>query len=527
MSYTLDIIAVPIPEDDSSAWQCHSGLRRRYFDDERPPVPGLRKLHDILTARYQCLSRYAPDDDAIADCVWSDGPLINNFCGDMAALGIASSAAMGQVHAFIVTSARALQLTVFDPQSGRIFRPAPPAAHSTYSIAIEGVMNGFALDQVVAVLARMVKRDEGQIRVLLATPGTVVKSGVDHGTAEKYRVALSKIGCQCAITPEAGSAAADPLAESPQQILARLEALAGSGDAQAKFDFGMALAGAKDVVDHERLAAEWIEKAAEQGHHTAAYMIASFYYHGEGVLQNYAAAFYWAKVSAEKGNAHAQYFLSGLYREGQGTRPDAAQADQWLTKASEQGHPGAQHGQGLKCLSEGDPAKAAFWFQKAADQGSAMALADLGVLYAKGQGVTRDLARAMTYLAQAAAEGVAAAQYNLAEAFAKGDGITPDDAQALIWYGKAAAQGYPAAEYEMSMRYRFGAGVETDITESIDWLQYAAVHGHADAQFFLGGLHAKGDGMPVDEHLYMYWLKRAAQQGHAEALDILRMLEGR
>lgn len=527
MNYTIDIISIPMPQDDASAWKRHSEFRRLYFDDDRPPAPALRELHNIVTARYRCLSSYAHDDPSIDECVWSDGPLINNFCGDMAALGIQTGAGMEQVHAFIIARAQALQLTVFDPQTRRVFRPSPPSAEGVYSIAIDGVLDGFALDEVVPALARMVKRSEEQIRILLAAPGTVVKSGIDETTAGKYQTALTKIGCRCVISHSPASMSINEVPESQAQRMARLHAAASGGNAEAQFELGRAYACAKDVLDHERLAAEWIEKAAEQGHDQAAYAIACLYHVGDGVLKNYAAALFWAKVAAEKGIVDAQYMLSVMYAEGQGTRPDPAQAHQWLIKASELGHARAQYRRGHQCRSDGDPAMAAFWFQKAADQGDLDAVCSLGVMYAQGYGVARDVVRAMTYHVQAAGGGVPQAQYNLAEAFANGDGIAADDAQAVTWYSKAAAQGHPKSQYQMAMRYRFGAGVEKNIRESIQWLQRAAENGEVEAQFFLGGLYSEGDGVPADRNQSLYWLQQAARQGHAQALEIIRLMGGR
>ena len=52
-----------------------------------------------------------------------------------------------------------------------------------------------------------------------------------------------------------------------------------------------------------------------------------------------------------------------------------------------------------------DYSEAMRWFRKAADQGDALAQNNVGWLYAKGQGVPRDLSEARVWLQKAAAGG--------------------------------------------------------------------------------------------------------------------------
>lgn len=60
-----------------------------------------------------------------------------------------------------------------------------------------------------------------------------------------------------------------------------------------------------------------------------------------------------------------------------------------------------------------DDAKAAEWYQKAADQGNAFAQYNLGVMYDKGEGVPRDAAKAVQWWQKAAAQGSQAAEESL------------------------------------------------------------------------------------------------------------------
>jgi TPR repeat protein len=59
-------------------------------------------------------------------------------------------------------------------------------------------------------------------------------------------------------------------------------------------------------------------KSAEQGFAAAQTSLASLYYHGEGVEQDYVQAREWYRKAAEQGDATAQESLGILYERGLG-----------------------------------------------------------------------------------------------------------------------------------------------------------------------------------------------------------------
>jgi len=70
----------------------------------------------------------------------------------------------------------------------------------------------------------------------------------------------------------------------------------------------------------------------------------------------------------------------------------------------------------------------------------------LGVMYDKGQGVTRDYAQAMLWYRKAAEQNYADAQYCLGLMYYIGQGVAQDYAQAELWYRRAAEQGNERAK---------------------------------------------------------------------------------
>lgn len=129
MSYTIDLIVAPLPENNGQAWQHIEKLRECYYDDTREKSPSLIKLYTALTAQYPCLSGYGEDDSAVDASPWADGPMLDNFAHDMGMLAIASSQADAAMP-FIIEKANALGITVADGQTLKIYRPSPPAPSS-------------------------------------------------------------------------------------------------------------------------------------------------------------------------------------------------------------------------------------------------------------------------------------------------------------------------------------------------------------------------------------------------------------
>ncbi len=114
-----------------------------------------------------------------------------------------------------------------------------------------------------------------------------------------------------------------------------------------------------------------------------------------------------------------------------------------------------QFGRGALLASEGTRQNfegAADCYLKAADQGHALAQFNLGIMYGKGQGVSRNEALSVMWMTRAAKLGDAGAQYNLGmKRHRTSLGELPEIAfesriEAYKWLRLAAAQGYGASE---------------------------------------------------------------------------------
>jgi hypothetical protein len=94
-----------------------------------------------------------------------------------------------------------------------------------------------------------------------------------------------------------------------------------------------------------------------------------------------------------------------------------------------------------------DDVEAARWFRRAAEQGNAEAMTNLGVMCGTGRGVAQDGAEAVRWYRlavdwwrRAAEQGDASAMINLGIRYASGWGVRRDYVQAHMWRNLATLQ---------------------------------------------------------------------------------------
>ena len=116
-----------------------------------------------------------------------------------------------------------------------------------------------------------------------------------------------------------------------------------------------------------RLLAEWAGLVDEQ------YALATAYYKGKLVPQDYAEAFRWYGKAADQGHVISQYKLGVMYDNGEGVPQNNDKAITWYRMAAEQGHVSAQYNLGNKyAKGKGVPqnnAEAYVWFNLSAASG--------------------------------------------------------------------------------------------------------------------------------------------------------------
>jgi len=188
-----------------------------------------------------------------------------------------------------------------------------------------------------------------------------------------------------------------------------------------------------------------------------------------------------------------------------------------LETAAKAGDPHAQEGLGDYLYVHKNYAKAAYWWRKAAAQGSVNAETQLGFVYSSGRmfGVPWNYAKAVYWERKAAAQGSITDETQLGLAYSNGRGVPINYAKAAYWWGKAAAQGDYAGGAETSLgdAYFHGLGVPRNYAKAVYWYRKAAAQRDAEAETNLGSAYFHGQGVPQDSLKAIYWWKKAAQDG--------------
>ncbi|MGA0533425.1 tetratricopeptide repeat protein [Hansschlegelia sp. KR7-227] len=142
----------------------------------------------------------------------------------------------------------------------------------------------------------------------------------------------------------------------------------------------------------------------------------------------------------------------------------------------------------------------------------------LGVLYAGGYGVPRQVDEAVRWYQRAAKDGDREAMLALGLMKLQGLGGPKDPAAAAVWFEKAADKGEPEALYNLAlMKLQQGASAQ-DLKEAARRLKAAAELGEAEAQYAYAVLLKEGRGVERDVTASTMWLGRAAEQGDVAAM---------
>ena len=186
---------------------------------------------------------------------------------------------------------------------------------------------------------------------------------------------------------------------------------------------------------------------------------------------------------------------------------------------------------GLAAFKNKDYQRAYREWKAAAEAGQAEAQFDLGVLYAQGRGVRRDLTEAANWYRKSAEQGNAEAEFALGQLYSRGWGVPRDEADAIRWFQMANSvesdgpptdwalvEGYgmaagPASKPRIGTGRRptraiprrsstwavcmpAAQGVKRDEEQAARWMSASATQGYAPAMAELGGRYASATASP-------------------------------
>lgn len=166
-----------------------------------------------------------------------------------------------------------------------------------------------------------------------------------------------------------------------------------------------------------------------------------------------------------------------------------------------------------------------------AERGNSNAQNYLGLMYAKGSGVSQDYKQAFHWFSKAAENGNAPAHNNLGMMYYKAKGVIQDYNRALFWFKKAADMGYVDAQYNLGMMYYSGrhdpfdnTGVKQDYKQAFHWFKKAAGQDHASAHNSIGIMYLKGHGVKQDLKKSYIWNHKAIELGNQNAIRVRKKI---
>lgn len=295
------------------------------------------------------------------------------------------------------------------------------------------------------------------------------------------------------------------------------------------------------VVPDQAKVSLWLEKIAENGDATSQLTLGNGYLYGMNDKQvNYRQAIHWLTKAVTTNDTTisttAMLALSSLYTQDEPGNDDdplkasLPKARLWLQKAADNGSLLAMHQLAYHYTQDsgGDEQnnlgftqnwpKALAWYQKSAQLGetrSMLALAD----YLDHKGVTigrRDALAAQQWRRKADALGENGRTLNLSLYFPWAP-MPGNDTSVIKTQQKYAQQGDVNAQLALASRYFYGKGVKTDRGQALTWWTKAARQGDAIGQRMLGLALLFSWGTQPDNKQARQWLEKAANQGDGVA----------
>lgn len=210
--------------------------------------------------------------------------------------------------------------------------------------------------------------------------------------------------------------------------------------------------------------------------------------------------------------------LAGEYLVGKGVAKDPAQAAYWFRKAADQGDPGAQNELGYLYIwgigVDRDETQAFKWFARAAGAGLQQGKLNLAVMYLKGIGMARDTGMARDLLTELAEKGNGRAADYLGILYFEGYNVPQDRSVAEQWFARSAKDKNPEGEYAMGQLYSVASAHEHDFRKAAKFLRDSAGAGYVPALYTLGVLLVNHPEIAQKKTGEAFWmLERAAEAG--------------
>jgi len=143
-------------------------------------------------------------------------------------------------------------------------------------------------------------------------------------------------------------------------------------------------------------------------------------------------------------------------------------------------------------------------------------ITNIGIFYAEGYGVPKDMNEARKWYEKAARQNDARAQCRLGYLIG-GEDQEGDMEKAVYWIKKSAVQNDAEGQYYLGECYEFGTGIVQDINKACEYYEKAGTQGIAEAWTALGLIHAENATTGEDKEKARMYYQKAIAPGNIAA----------
>ena len=251
-----------------------------------------------------------------------------------------------------------------------------------------------------------------------------------------------------------------------------MEEAANAGDVDAMEQLAMAYLNGDDDVDEDpEKAYYWFVKCAEAGNDQAMFNVGLFTAKGFGTERDFAKAAEWMQKAADEGDEDAEAYAEEYRKLADAV--EKAKAGDAQAQADLAGGL-MKLGGSLDQAGEGkDYEESVMWAEKAVAGGCPDGYWTLALAYHHGRGVDEDMDKAIEIYQKGADAGSAPCQHNLGCEYMSGENLKKDYHKGFELIKAAAEQGYGLAMRDLGRCYQFANGTTGNMKTAVEWYEKA------------------------------------------------------
>jgi len=172
-----------------------------------------------------------------------------------------------------------------------------------------------------------------------------------------------------------------------------------------------------------------------------------------------------------------------------------------------------------------DPSKAFEIYKSCANQGNALAMNILGILYSEGTGTTINQQEALRWFELSAKKRYPEAYNNLGNIYRTGWGVEQNFNTAYQWFEMGTKVNSSTCMYYQGYMLYKGLGVTQNYEKAVSLFRKGIKKGSLGSMYMLGLCLRNGYGILKNSDSARYWLKLAAKKGYRFAQEELQTPE--